>query len=67
MWRKLIANGWTPLACSTINGHFEVVHYLLDRWASRNKADNRGWTPLHWAALRGHLNIAKLLMAYERT
>ena len=46
------------------HAHLEVVRYLLEQGADRDKASNGGYTPLHWAADLGHLEIAKLLMAY---
>jgi hypothetical protein len=42
----------------------EVVEYLLEQGADRDKQDSNGDTPLHTAAIRGHLEMAKALMRY---
>jgi ankyrin repeat protein len=55
---------YTPLIIASWGGHLEVVRYLLEQGANRDKANNYGWTSLHCAALRGHLDTAKLLMVY---
>ena len=49
---------------ASINGHFEVVRYLLEQGADRDKADRNGYTSLHYSAGNGDLEIAKLLMVY---
>ena len=48
----------------TFSGHIEVVRYLLEQGANREKADHVGHTSLHIAAQQGHLEIAQLLMVY---
>ena len=54
----------TPLLTASFNGHFEVVRYLLEQGADRDKASVNGMTSLHWAAITGQLEISKLLMVY---
>ncbi|OLC81617.1 MAG: hypothetical protein AUH72_08985 [Acidobacteria bacterium 13_1_40CM_4_65_8] len=39
----------TPLLIATINGHFDVAKYLLDRGADPNLASENGATPLYGA------------------
>ena len=56
--------GITPLILASQYGRLEVMRYLLEQGADRDKVDHVGWTSLHWAASRGHLDIAKLLMVY---
>ena len=57
-------SGFTPLSGASYVGHLEVVRYLLEQGADRDKADIDGDTPLHDAAGNGHLEIAMLLMSY---
>ena len=56
--------GITPLIVAIANGHVEIVRYLLEQGADRDKASNGCSTPLHWAAKGGYLEIAMLLMSY---
>lgn len=42
--------GKTPLHIATINGHYEIVEYLIQNGADCNAQDKYGWTPLHNAA-----------------
>jgi len=39
-------DGTSPLVLATINGHYELASFLLDRGANP-KADGQGWTALH--------------------
>ena len=54
--------GNSPLIDASCNGHLEVVRYLLEHGADRDKAEIDGWTSLHFAAIHYHQEIAKLLM-----
>ena len=49
---------------ASARGYLDVVRYLLEQGANRDKATNDGTTPLHYAAFHGRLEIAKLLMVY---
>ena len=60
---RMIKDG-TALIIAVAFGHFEVVRYLLEQGADRDKAVRDGATPLHYAAEYGRLKIAKLLMVY---
>jgi ankyrin repeat protein len=42
----------------------EVVEYLLEQGANRDKQNDNGSTPLHLAAREGYLEVAKALMRY---
>ena len=61
---KANSTGSTPLMTASYSGKLEVVRYLLEQGANRDKVNNEGYTSLHLAALYGNLDIAKLLMVY---
>jgi ankyrin repeat protein len=44
------------------NGHYHVVHYLLDSNANVHQKDKDGWTALHNACSRGYFRIVRLLV-----
>ena len=54
----------TPLITASMNGNLDLVRYLLQQGADKDKASIGGWTSLHWVADRGRLDIAMLLMSY---
>jgi ankyrin repeat protein len=41
-----LADGTSPLVLATVNGHYELASFLLDRGA-KPTADSQGWTALH--------------------
>ena len=54
--------GYTPLHCAAMNGHWNVVQYLLETIGVDNEfGDSNGSTPLHYAAFGGHLEVVKYL------
>jgi ankyrin repeat protein len=56
-------NGWTALHFASINGHLEIVQYLLQNGnANVNAQKNDGWTALHFASSNGHLEIVQYLV-----
>ena len=57
-------DGATLLIIAIWLGKLDVVCYLLEQGADRDKADHKGRTPLHWAASEGRFEIAKQLMVY---
>ena len=56
--------GNTSLHNASVGRHTEVVCYLLEQGADRDKANKDGFTPLHQAAANGFFDIVKLLMVY---
>ena len=52
-------DGTTPLFLAAQLGHLEVVQYLVQQGADKNKATNDGFTPLFSAALKGHLAVVQ--------
>ena len=46
------------------NGLVNVIKYLLDKGAPRNKPNANGFTALHSAALGGQLEVAKTLLTH---
>jgi hypothetical protein len=54
------ANGATPLHLASIQGHDDLVAYLLTHGASLTAKDRLGYTPLHWAAYKGRNRSRRL-------
>jgi len=57
------SDGITPLLMGSMNGHSEVVEFLLANGANVNQASNYGETPLFTSSCRGHQEVVKLLLA----
>lgn len=56
---------WTPLHCSAMRNHVDVVNYLLTRSEIDIHAlDIYGWTPLHVACYNGHDTIVTALLCH---
>ncbi|KAK4182741.1 ankyrin repeat-containing domain protein [Podospora australis] len=52
----------SPLSRAAVNGHDEVVAFLLEKGADVSLPDNAGKTALWWACWRGHDKIVSLLL-----
>jgi len=59
--------GWTPLHLAAVNGHKDVVEFLIAKGADMNAritvGMNTGCTPLHKAASAGQKDIVEILIA----
>ncbi len=55
-------HGRTPLFMAVLEGHYDVVRYLIAEGADANAKTERGSTPLVAAAMRGRTEEAKLLL-----
>ena len=56
--------GETALIKAAENDHLDIVRYLVEQGANRDKTDISGWTSLHRTAQYNKLELAKLLMVY---
>ena len=52
----------TALGRAALVGHLEVVRYLVEQGADREKTDTNGWTPLLNASYNGHLEVVRYLL-----
>ncbi|CAK8676571.1 unnamed protein product [Clavelina lepadiformis] len=57
-------SGYTPLHHAALNGHRDVVTYMLEHAASVNISDSKGNFPLHLAAWSGNHNIVYTLLTH---
>ena len=68
--RKLVDNvdtnnHYTALHCASINGHDNVVRWLIYSGANINAQDKYGFTALHQAAICDELGVLKTLLKLE--
>ena len=56
-----VADGCTPLVAAASNGHLEVVRFLCEAGADKDKPMQDGATPLFIAAYQGHLEVVRFL------
>jgi ankyrin repeat protein len=54
--------GLTPIGAAALNGHVDIVKYLVKIGAELDKADNEGNTPLYGAAYSGQLGSVRALV-----
>ena len=57
-----IANMRTPLHAASNEGHLQVVRYLVEQGANKDKINVNGESPLAMASFNGHLEIVKYLI-----
>ncbi len=57
--------GVTALMVASINGHKEIVKFLVDNGANVNLQNNEGWTALTAASELGHKEIVQLLVDHR--
>ncbi|KAF8914050.1 hypothetical protein CPB84DRAFT_1758250 [Gymnopilus junonius] len=53
--------GETPLHKAALNGHIQIIKYLLPEKADVHARDADGWTALHNACSKGYLDIVRWL------
>ena len=56
--------GNTPLHAAVMNGHTEVVDFILANVVDKSPVNKNGDTPLHKAAKNGSFEIFKLICQY---
>jgi len=55
--------GFTPFNLASVNGHLEIVKYLIEECNANVEAKNKdGDTPLFYASLEGRFEIVKYLI-----
>eukprot|EP00795_Rhopilema_esculentum_P010503 gene10503-19218_t len=52
----------TPLMVACLEGHIEMVKFLIEQNADVNGKDQFKWTPLHFACHTGQLDVAQYLL-----
>ncbi|MFC1563373.1 ankyrin repeat domain-containing protein [candidate division KSB1 bacterium] len=55
-------SGYTPLIRAAIEGHLEIVRYLVEKGANIEAKERYQMTPLFWAINRKHSDIAEYLI-----
>ncbi len=56
------SNGTTPLLCATIEGHADLVKYLVEAGADINAVNNRRSNALQLAAYFGHVELIEYFL-----
>ncbi|KAL8881649.1 MAG: hypothetical protein Q9198_001185 [Flavoplaca austrocitrina] len=57
-------HGWTSLCCAAMNGHAQVVKYLLQaNDVEIDVCDVYGRAPLSWACDKGFIDVVKVLLS----
>jgi len=56
------ADGKGALHCAAMEGHLDVVAWLLSEKFPVNAQNKKGLTPLHYSAYRGFLSVARALV-----
>eukprot|EP00435_Cladocopium_sp_Y103_P016992 s2474_g4.t1 len=54
--------GATPLLLAAQNGHLDIVRFLVENGAAKDRKDINGATALLWTAQNGHLDIVRFLV-----
>ena len=53
---------YNVISLAAYEGHFDIIHLLIQRGANIETTNKCGWKPLHFAAMMGHFEIAKLFI-----
>jgi ankyrin repeat protein len=54
---SLSLTGETPFTSAVAHGNMELVRYLLDQGADKEKLNDDGYTPLHLASGKGSIDL----------
>eukprot|EP00731_Ephydatia_muelleri_P005062 Em0002g1238a len=57
--------GYTALHIAALNGHFDVLNFLLSKGGNPNLQSNNGSTPLHLAASRCRVECVRCLVRFN--
>lgn len=60
-----LGHGLTPLSLAAIEGHRDMVEFLLERNANVEARDNNGTTPLSWATRAFRATVVDLLLEHD--
>ena len=55
----------STLHIASLNGHTDIVQYLLSHWEDVDVVDSDMDTPLTLASYEGHVNVVKLLLLHK--
>lgn len=56
------SSGQTALHIAAIQGHVDVIQFLVSIGTDPDVADSNGWTALHYASVGGHVEVVELLL-----
>ena len=55
-------SGWTALMVAALEGHIDIMRFLIESGASVNAATNSGWSPLMIAVVGDHCKCVQFLV-----
>ena len=55
-------SGWTALVVAALEGHIDILSFLIESGASVNAVTNSGWSPLMLAVFGNHCKCVQLLV-----
>ena len=57
------SDGMTGLYFAAMEGHLQIVQYLVSEGAKIDTRDNQGITAFVWASYKGHLSVCEYLLS----